>query len=365
MSAAYRSCVFFGAHVSSLGGIHTTLDRAKAMGADAVQLFTQSPRMWRPTNHDPANLEAFKERRTELGIAPAAFSRTRIYLVNLAAPETRSTRSPRAVMRNTMEVARAIEADGVVFHVGSHLGAGLEVGLARCVPALQETLGAHLGHDLAAAGGLAGGAGRSADRSTSSPRSSKPAARTSASACARHVPPLRLRRRHHGSRSRRRPAPRGGRAHRPRSAARAARERRRRPARLQPRPARDIGKGSSATSSGVFLSHPKLQGLPAFLEVPGTDRHGPDAKEIRKARTSTSGGCRLPLADPRRGDARATSLSAVQIGISAITPDLQDHYGLSIGQIGDRARRDERGHDADAARLGNRSATGSASGSRS
>jgi Endonuclease IV len=46
----------------------------------------------------------------------------------------------------------------------------------------------------------------------------------------------------------------------------------------------NIGKGQLGNKLGVFLSHPKLQGLPAFLEVPGPDGHGPDAKEIRKAR---------------------------------------------------------------------------------
>src|SRR4051812_12485559 len=140
MNAAYRSRVFFGAHVSASGGIHKTLDRAQAMRADAVQLFTQSPRMWRPTNHDPANLEAFKERRTELGIAPGGVLAHALYLVNLAAPDDEIYEKSRAALRNTMQVARAIEADGVVFHVGSHLGAGMDVGLARCVPALEEAL---------------------------------------------------------------------------------------------------------------------------------------------------------------------------------------------------------------------------------
>jgi hypothetical protein len=35
---------------------------------------------------------------------------------------------------------------------------------------------------------------------------------------------------------------------------------------------------------GVFLAHPKLQALPAYLEVPGTDGHGPDAEQMRKLR---------------------------------------------------------------------------------
>src|SRR5260370_7578416 len=43
-------------------------------------------------------------------------------------------------MRNTMEVGGAIGADAVVFHVGSHLGAGFEAGLARVVPAMKQVL---------------------------------------------------------------------------------------------------------------------------------------------------------------------------------------------------------------------------------
>ena len=132
--------MYFGAHVSASGGIHTTLDRAEAMRADAVQLFTQSPRMWRPTNHDPANFEAFKLRRQELGIAEGGVVAHALYLVNLAATDREIRKKSGAALQNTMEVARAIDADGVVFHVGSHLGAGLEAGLALVVPALRELL---------------------------------------------------------------------------------------------------------------------------------------------------------------------------------------------------------------------------------
>jgi deoxyribonuclease-4 len=132
--------VFFGGHISASGGIHTTLDRAKAMRADAVQLFTQSPRMWRPTNHDPANFEAFKQRRQELGIAEAGVLAHALYLVNLAATDKEIRNKSRAALRNTVDVACAIDADGVVFHVGSHLGAGLKAGMKRCVPAIKEAL---------------------------------------------------------------------------------------------------------------------------------------------------------------------------------------------------------------------------------
>jgi deoxyribonuclease-4 len=285
MSAAYRSRVFFGAHVSASGGIHTTLDRAEAMGADAVQLFTQSPRMWRATNHDPANFERFKERRAELAIAPGGVVAHALYLVNLAAPDDAIHEKSRAALRNTMEVACAIDADGVVFHVGSHLGAGLETGIERCVPALQEVLELCsettwlLMEDSAGAGGTIG---RSLDELAVLFDACGAHERLGVclDTCHLYVSGIditdraildelleqldarigleRLRALHVNDAA----APLG--SNRDRHA--------------------NIGEGLLGDQLGVFLSHPRLQGLPAFLEVPGRDKHGPDANELEKAR---------------------------------------------------------------------------------
>jgi deoxyribonuclease IV len=130
--------VQIGAHVSSSGGIHTAIDRAVAIGAESIQVFTQSPRAWRPTNHDPATFERFRERRAEAGIGGVVCHA--LYLCNLAAPDKAIHAKSIAAMRNTMEVAAAIGADGVVFHVGSHLGSGFAKGLKRVVPAMRKVL---------------------------------------------------------------------------------------------------------------------------------------------------------------------------------------------------------------------------------
>src|SRR5581483_5401784 len=130
--------MLLGAHVSSSGGIHTAIDRIEAIGGDAVQIFTQSPRMWRPTKHDPANIERFKERRAEARIGAVVCHA--LYLVNLAAPSDEIYEKSVAALASTVDVACAIEADGVIFHVGSHLGAGFEAGLERAVPALRRAL---------------------------------------------------------------------------------------------------------------------------------------------------------------------------------------------------------------------------------
>src|SRR5436190_13101227 len=107
------------------------------MNADVVQLFVQSPRTWRFPNHDPKDLERFRDRRAETGLPALVHS---LYLVNLAAPDDAVYTKSVDTMRATVDAACAIDADGVVFHVGSHLGAGLEVGLERVVPALEQVL---------------------------------------------------------------------------------------------------------------------------------------------------------------------------------------------------------------------------------
>ena len=46
----------------------------------------------------------------------------------------------------------------------------------------------------------------------------------------------------------------------------------------------NVLEGLMGEKLGVFLGHPKLQGLPAVLEVPGADNHGPDEAEMAKLR---------------------------------------------------------------------------------
>ena len=130
--------MYIGAHLSSAGGIHTAVDRAEKVEAESLQVFTQSPRTWRPTNHDPANLDRFRERRIEVGLHGVLCHA--LYLCNFAAPDDAIYEKSVAALRNTMEVACAIGADGVVFHVGSHLGSGFEHGLERVVPALEQVV---------------------------------------------------------------------------------------------------------------------------------------------------------------------------------------------------------------------------------
>jgi deoxyribonuclease-4 len=252
-----------------------------AYEADSVQLFTQSPRTWRDTSHDPEALAAFRERRAELGVGAVLCHA--IYLVNLATPNDDFHRKSVAAMRSTMDVACAIGADGVVFHVGSHLGAGLEVGLERVVPALAEILERCsettwlLMENSAGSGGTIG---RSIDELAAifERLDRHPRLGVCLDTCHLFVSGYdvtdrdvldrvleevdtsigfdRLRALHVNDSK----APLGSNRDRH----------------------ENVGDGLIGEQLGVFLGHPALQGLPAVLEVPGTGGKGPDADDVRK-----------------------------------------------------------------------------------
>jgi len=130
--------MLFGAHVSSAGGISNAIDRIEEIGGTAVQVFTQSPRMWKPTAHADDELARFRARRREAKVGAVLCHA--LYLVNLAARDRTIRRKSRVALTATMETALAIEGDAVVFHVGSHLGGGFRGALRSIVPALRELL---------------------------------------------------------------------------------------------------------------------------------------------------------------------------------------------------------------------------------
>ena len=128
--------MLFGGHVG--GSVKAAPERAEAIGADALQLFVQSPRAWRFPNHDPEVLGSFEERARAAGME--AWIVHAIYLCNFASPDEEIYGKSVATLRSTVDTACAIGADGVVFHVGSHLGSGFEAGLDRAAPALEQVL---------------------------------------------------------------------------------------------------------------------------------------------------------------------------------------------------------------------------------
>src|SRR5580700_5944099 len=96
----------FGAHVSSAGGIDTAIDRVDAIGGACVQLFTQSPRMWRHTAHAPKAIARLRERRAEVGLRGVVCHA--LYLCNLASADDLVYERSVGALTATLETGEAI-----------------------------------------------------------------------------------------------------------------------------------------------------------------------------------------------------------------------------------------------------------------
>ena len=130
--------MLFGAHVSAAGGISQAIDRVEEIGGNAVQVFTQSPRMWRPTAHTDEEIERFRNRRKQARVRHVSCHA--LYLVNLASRDREIRTKSFEALTATMETADSIRADAVVFHVGSHLGYGFDDALEAVAPQLRDLL---------------------------------------------------------------------------------------------------------------------------------------------------------------------------------------------------------------------------------
>ncbi|MEA2256667.1 MAG: deoxyribonuclease, partial [Solirubrobacteraceae bacterium] len=53
--------MLIGAHVSPAGGPAKAVERGVEKGCDAIQIFNQNPRAWRPTVYSEEQVEAFRE----------------------------------------------------------------------------------------------------------------------------------------------------------------------------------------------------------------------------------------------------------------------------------------------------------------
>ena len=126
-----------GAHVSTSGGIDKAFDRALEIGAEAVQIFATSPRAWRFRDAPDSQVEAFRARQDETGISPVFIHAS--YLINVGGKPDLVVKSVDLMVKN-MVAASHIGAAGVIFHGGSHKGAGFDAIFDQAVAAVRDVL---------------------------------------------------------------------------------------------------------------------------------------------------------------------------------------------------------------------------------
>lgn len=113
-------------------------DRARHIGATAVQVFTDNPTAWRRRPELPAGLDEFRARLAEHDIGPLAVHAP--YLVNLCGADADFWHRSVATMVSELAVATAYCARFVNVHVGSHRGLGRHEGLRQLARGLRRVL---------------------------------------------------------------------------------------------------------------------------------------------------------------------------------------------------------------------------------
>jgi deoxyribonuclease-4 len=289
-----------GAHVRAGGKLVPALERGAEIGAEVVQIFTQSPRAWKPTQYADEVLYEYRVAQENSPVIAETYCHA-TYLINLATDQADLlTRSKQCLAAN-LAVATGMGADGLVLHVGSHKGTGFDACLPQIVDALLEVLETQPKGEcpilLENAAGTGGTVGRSfeelaaildgADAAGTKPAGAKPAgakrvARLGVCIDTQHLWASgisyasgeeadevmthfdaiigldRLRCLHLND------SKVGLGENRDRHA--------------------NVGEGTiGAAALGAFLSHPALQGLAAILEVPG-DGDGARAADVEAAR---------------------------------------------------------------------------------
>jgi deoxyribonuclease-4 len=112
--------MLIGAHVSTAGGLDKAIERGTQLGCESIQIFNQSPRMWRPTRYGPEDFAAFREAIDASPIGAVVIHA--VYLINCATKDGELRKKSLASLTHALRIGDGIGAAGVVLHPGAQKG---------------------------------------------------------------------------------------------------------------------------------------------------------------------------------------------------------------------------------------------------
>jgi deoxyribonuclease IV len=151
--------MLIGAHVSPAGGLPKAIERGAERGCRSIQIFNQSPRMWRPTTYSNDDVAAFREAKDTSPIDAVLIHA--VYLLNCASEDPEIRAKTLTSLTHSLRVGHAIGAAGVVLHPGSAKTGDPAAAIARAGETIKEALAESEGCELhlentAGAGGTLG-----------------------------------------------------------------------------------------------------------------------------------------------------------------------------------------------------------------
>ena len=109
--------MLIGAHVSTAGGLPNAVERGVDLDCDAIQIFHQTPRAWRPTRYGLDDYAAFREAFAASRLGSTVIHA--VYLINTATPDPEIREKSMTSLVHALRLGDGIGADGVVLHAGS------------------------------------------------------------------------------------------------------------------------------------------------------------------------------------------------------------------------------------------------------
>jgi deoxyribonuclease-4 len=130
--------MLIGGHVSPAGGLVNAFQRGVERDCDAIQIFNQSPRAWRPTNYRDEDVAEFRQLLAKGPVKSIVIHA--VYLINPASKDPTVREKSLNSLAHALRAGDAIGADGVVVHPGSQVGEPFEPSLRRVGDAIRHVL---------------------------------------------------------------------------------------------------------------------------------------------------------------------------------------------------------------------------------
>jgi deoxyribonuclease-4 len=127
-----------GIHLGTAGGASTAIDKAREIGANTLQIFSSSPRMWRGVKIDPAQAERMRVLRKAHNVGPLVIHTS--YLVNVCSQTFEFREKSVTAFRGEIERALVLGAEYLVLHPGSWKGLTRDEGLKLAAESIARAI---------------------------------------------------------------------------------------------------------------------------------------------------------------------------------------------------------------------------------
>lgn len=127
--------ILLGAHMSISGGIHTAFERGSRIGCTTMQVFTKNNNRWEASPLTEEDIQNYKTASVKARIAPVVAHAA--YLINLCATDPVTLKRSRIAFVDELQRCEALGISALIFHPGSHIGAGEAEGIKRIAESLD------------------------------------------------------------------------------------------------------------------------------------------------------------------------------------------------------------------------------------